>query len=333
MEMHQVRYFLALARTLNFTRAAQECNVTQPALTKAVQKLEHELGGELVHRERKLTQLTDLGKLVLPMLETALAAAESAAIQARHYRQQSIAPLRIGLGSGVFAGLVAQPLAEVARAIGGLEIELVDAPSETLADLLLSGEIGAAIAGDDGALAAERIDRWRLFSEKYVVLAAEDGAWDPALPVPLEALAEATWLCGGSAAEKALWGICLPANRLPMIAHRGANAQQLQALAAAGLGVMLAPEHSPVLKGVVAHRIAGNPVSRVVTLLAVAGRRYSAALDAFIKLCRTRDWPRHLVSAVAAAESAPARLPLVRGVPIAPPSDPALVEATHLLDN
>jgi Bacterial regulatory helix-turn-helix protein, lysR family len=68
MQLHfyQVRYFLALARTLNFTRAAEQCNVTQPTLTKAVQKLEQELGGALIHRERQLTQLTELGKMILP---------------------------------------------------------------------------------------------------------------------------------------------------------------------------------------------------------------------------------------------------------------------------
>ena len=68
MELHQVRYFVALARSMNFTRAAEHCNVTQPALTKAIQKLEYELGGPLVFRERQLSQLTDLGKLMLPML-------------------------------------------------------------------------------------------------------------------------------------------------------------------------------------------------------------------------------------------------------------------------
>jgi hypothetical protein len=56
MELQQVRYFLAVASTLNFTRAAEQCNVTQPALTKGVQKLEQELGGELIYRERQLTQ-------------------------------------------------------------------------------------------------------------------------------------------------------------------------------------------------------------------------------------------------------------------------------------
>ena len=77
MELHQIRYFMAVANTLNFTRAAKQCNVTQPALTKAEQKLEQELGGILIHRERQLTQLTELGKTVLPMLEQALASVEA----------------------------------------------------------------------------------------------------------------------------------------------------------------------------------------------------------------------------------------------------------------
>ena len=60
--MQQIRYFLAVCETLNFTRAAEQCHVTQPALTRAVQKLEDELGGLLFRRERHLTHLTDLGR-------------------------------------------------------------------------------------------------------------------------------------------------------------------------------------------------------------------------------------------------------------------------------
>ena len=81
LQFYQVRYFLALARTLNFTRAAEQCNVTQPALTKAVQKLEQELGGALIHRERHLTQLTELGKMILPTLEKIFAAAEAVEVR------------------------------------------------------------------------------------------------------------------------------------------------------------------------------------------------------------------------------------------------------------
>ncbi|MBW8879876.1 MAG: LysR family transcriptional regulator, partial [Asticcacaulis sp.] len=61
MEMQQVRYFVTLANTLNFTRAAEQCNITQPVLTRAIKALEAEFGGELIRREGKLTRLTDLG--------------------------------------------------------------------------------------------------------------------------------------------------------------------------------------------------------------------------------------------------------------------------------
>ena len=51
MEMHQVRYFLAVTEELNFSRAAEKCNVSQPALSRAILQLEEELGGPLFHRE------------------------------------------------------------------------------------------------------------------------------------------------------------------------------------------------------------------------------------------------------------------------------------------
>lgn len=51
MDFNQVRFFLALAETLNFTRAAERCHVTQPALTQSIKRLELELGGDLIVRD------------------------------------------------------------------------------------------------------------------------------------------------------------------------------------------------------------------------------------------------------------------------------------------
>src|SRR5262249_52209677 len=67
--MHQVRYFLTLCQELNFTRAAEKCNVAQPALTRAIKLLEDEFGGLLFHRERARTHLSELGQAVRPYLE------------------------------------------------------------------------------------------------------------------------------------------------------------------------------------------------------------------------------------------------------------------------
>ena len=69
MEMHQVRYFLATAAELNFTKAAERCNVSQPSLTRAIKQLEGELGGDLFRRERPASQLTELGQRMLPLLK------------------------------------------------------------------------------------------------------------------------------------------------------------------------------------------------------------------------------------------------------------------------
>ena len=83
MEMQQIRYFLTLAQTLNFTRAAEECHVTQPALTRAIQALEAELGGDLIRRERRHSHLTELGRRMLPLMQQCYDAATSAQSLAR----------------------------------------------------------------------------------------------------------------------------------------------------------------------------------------------------------------------------------------------------------
>jgi LysR family transcriptional regulator, hydrogen peroxide-inducible genes activator len=97
MEMHQIRYFLAVCETLNFTRAAEQCHVTQPALTRAVQKLEEELGGLLFRRERHLTHLTDLGRLIQPQLEQIWKETEAAKTTAKSFLKLENAPLNLGI--------------------------------------------------------------------------------------------------------------------------------------------------------------------------------------------------------------------------------------------
>lgn len=76
----------------------------------------------------------------------------------------------------------------------------------------------------------------------------------------------------------------------PHIGHSSAHDLHLQHMAAAGFGVILAPEHMPCLPSLKTIPIEGDLVCREVRLLAVQGRRYSPALDAFIKTIRLRDW-------------------------------------------
>lgn len=101
MEMHQIKSFLAVAKTLTFTRAADQCNVTQTSLTRAIQKLEDEFGGLLFNRERAPTQLTELGRMVLPHLQQTFEAAEAARSLASSIGRAAVSPLVVGLAHGV----------------------------------------------------------------------------------------------------------------------------------------------------------------------------------------------------------------------------------------
>lgn len=97
MEMQQVRYFVTLAEELNFTRAAERCHVSQPALTRAIRLLEAEFGGQLFNRERSRTHLSELGRMVLPHLREIYARADQAKREASELVDLTRASLRLGL--------------------------------------------------------------------------------------------------------------------------------------------------------------------------------------------------------------------------------------------
>src|ERR1043165_5846154 len=101
MEMHQVRYFLAVAEELNFTRAAEKCNVSQPSLSRAIQMLEQEFGGPLFWRERGRTNLTELGQMIRPHLDTVFSAAVRAKQTSKDLSQKKTVPLKLGIMSTI----------------------------------------------------------------------------------------------------------------------------------------------------------------------------------------------------------------------------------------
>jgi DNA-binding transcriptional LysR family regulator len=124
MEMHQVRYFLAVVSHLNFTRAAEELQVAQPSLTRAIQKLESELGGALFRRERRNTHLTELGRTMLPHLKAAFVAAETAKNQAKRLQQKDIGSLSLGVCSGIDARAPAALVVDAARKLANVDISV-----------------------------------------------------------------------------------------------------------------------------------------------------------------------------------------------------------------
>jgi DNA-binding transcriptional LysR family regulator len=282
LELHQVRYFLALCRTLNFTRAAESCKVTQPALTRAIQRLEDELGGPLLYRERSLTQLTPLGRAMMPHLEATLRAAEMVSRAAAALRQQTPV-LRVGLVDGLSASLIAPSLAELARRFPGLELYLQSDDQRPLIDSLLLGEMDAALLIDDGDL-PDRLDCWKLLHEGCRAVFPQGHPFEHEPCVKLPALANETVVRGDG------WGGAWV--RLGGEVHRlrASSWEQAQHMVAVGLGVALLPQHVVLLPGLLARPVPEAGDMRAVVLAAVNGRMYSPVLDGFLKLNRARGF-------------------------------------------
>ena len=166
MEMHQVRYFLAVAEALNFTRAAEECHVAQPSLTRAIRQLEGELGGDLFRRERPHAQLTELGQRMLPLLKQCYESALSARSLATAIKKGEVGSLQLAMSQSIDQSVVIPHVIELGKLFHGLELKLLRGTAFEVIDFLKRGDaelgLGATI-GDEW----ERLDRWPLFTEDF----------------------------------------------------------------------------------------------------------------------------------------------------------------------
>src|SRR5262249_21723807 len=145
MEMHQIRYFLAVADELNFTRAAAKCNVSQPSLTRAIKLLEEELGGPLFHRERANTHLSELGRTVRPNLTKIFGETTEAKRIARDFRKLNKTTLKLGVMCTIGPNQLIDLFARLRTEHPGIELELTNASARELNDELLAGALEVAI--------------------------------------------------------------------------------------------------------------------------------------------------------------------------------------------
>jgi len=290
MELHQVRYFVALSSTLNFTRAAEACNVTQSALTRAIQRLEEELGGRLLQRERHLTQLSELGRLTLPLLEQSLAMAEAAKQRADKFMKGEEAALRLGLPSTIFTGTATPILAEVVRRLPTLEVGISAKAQRHIIEKLLQGELDVAFLVDDGEL-PKRLKTWPLYKERFQIVVAADHPLAKLKTVSVKALAGESIVelrdCPITAKLRAL---CAQRDATFRTRHLVDTEEHLQHLAATSLGIALLPERIPVMPTLVALCLTGADLVRTVALAVVNGRRFSPALNLFVRIARARNF-------------------------------------------
>src|SRR5690242_6832510 len=170
MEMHQVRYFLALCEELNFTRAAEKCHVAQPSLTRAIKQLEEELGGALFRRERANTHLSEIGRTLKPYLEQVYRRAEDAKREAHEFLRLQKTTLRLGLMCTIAPTYLLDLVAALRVRHPGIELQIVDAGAPQLQDELIAGRIDIAIYALPSLETDERLHQLPLYREPFRIV-------------------------------------------------------------------------------------------------------------------------------------------------------------------
>lgn len=286
MELFQLRYFIAAARLLHFSRAAEELYVSQPSLSLQIGRLEAELGTALFHRQGRRVTLTDAGAALLPQAERIV----EAEAEARRVVQQ-VAGLERGRLSlcalpALDQHLLPPWLVRFRREHPGIEIRVRELrPARAVAQAVLAAQ--ADLGFVHLPCEADGLAVRPLLEDPLALVVPEGHRWEGRAAVALEEAAaeEFVWVHEAQDPDHPLYSACLKAGFTPRIVCESGSAQGVLALVAAGLGVALLP------------RLAIEPRAgtRAVPLAAPAPARtlavlwnpeaLSTAARAFLALC------------------------------------------------
>ncbi|WP_216893643.1 LysR family transcriptional regulator [Nocardia alni] len=145
MQLQQLSYFLAVARTRHFTRAAEAVGVAQPSLSKQIQALETELGAALFSRARGNITLTPAGEALLPLANRILADVDTARLEVQELAGLRRGRVRLGATPSLCAGLVADTLRRFRDTYPGIRLVVEEGGSRDLVRDLTRGELDLAL--------------------------------------------------------------------------------------------------------------------------------------------------------------------------------------------
>ena len=291
MEMHQVRYFLAVARTLNFTKAADECHVAQPSLTRAIKLLEGELGGELFRRERPRAMLTPLGERMYPLLKQCYDSAQSARSLAAMINDGEVGSLKIAVSSSIELGLILNQVNELRRSFSEIELKILRGNGPQLVEYLKTGDAELAVAASIGE-SWDRLDTWKLFDEPFDMVFNRSHRLANHETIGLDDLKRERFLLRSHCEKGAELADLLRANGLNADnRHEVSSDQDLLALLDSNIGIGFLPRAVNTPPSLVRAALPGFDLGRTVCLYGVAGRQRTPVAATFMKMLRAAKWP------------------------------------------
>ncbi|NRF69490.1 LysR family transcriptional regulator [Aquincola sp. S2] len=291
MELYQIRYFLAVAETLNFTRASERSYVSQPALTKAIQRLEEAIGGRLFDRGKSVVQLTELGHAMLPNFRRIYDSALQAREQARRLTSAQKDAVRVGVMCTIAFEQVLPGFAAVLEGRIAVALNFREGNLEALTDALDRGDIELGLMCSPHET-PRRFEALPLFDEDYVIAFGDDHRFNGRTQIETAELhrehyCERTFCEFSHYIERLLdaRGVEL------QVVQQSHREDWIQAFVRANFGIAFMP-HSLARSAGLAHaRTVDCPIVRQVKLLRLAERPPTPAQQAVIDALRGYRWP------------------------------------------
>jgi DNA-binding transcriptional LysR family regulator len=292
MEFHQIRYFLMAADHLNFTRAAEQCHVSQPALTRAIQKLEEELGGDLFVRDGRALLLSPLGGLMREHFRRIHATQAMARAAAKNFIDEGSAELNVGIMCTIGPDLLSAFLNEFRNRHRDVLLILHDIEPKALPELLLTGSLDCAFIARHAHHDFTEISTEELFEEDMVVAFETGHRFAGMQEVTLFDVAEETYVDRLNCEIRQPFYEFMDQNDLKLrVACSSQREDWIQELVVRGLGVSVMPRYSIITRRLGWRKLSG-PLSgrRQITIARAKGLSPQPPTHAFFSDATTFPW-------------------------------------------
>ncbi|MHA3792767.1 LysR family transcriptional regulator [Sphingomonas sp. YL-JM2C] len=288
MDLRQLLYFTTLADTLNFHRAAERLNISQPPLTVAIRKLEAELDAQLFVRGPRGVILTAAGEAALEPARAALARAQEVRTAVRQGRLGERGRLRIGFVGSAIYSLLPRLIPAYRRRYPLVELEIEDSTSVEIARRLRAGELDVGLVRLP-LLDGHDLDVLPVETDELIAAVPATSVHAGAARLPLATLATEPFILHTRISVLHMVALlaCQEAGFLPRVAQEATQVHTILSLVQSGLGVALVPARTTrqVPDGVRLVRLAAPP--RIASGIAVREREAGPLAANFLALART----------------------------------------------
>jgi len=290
MELRQLRYLVALADELNFTRAAANQHVAQPALSQQIRRLEDELGLALVERTTRHVSLTEAGELLVVRARRVLAELDAAGTELEALRGMHTGHVTIGAMHTMGPVDLSLPLAVFHDRHPAVGLTVREQSSEEMAEMLRVDELDLAFLSVTERVESHGLGLHQLVSEELVVLLPPEHALAGRKQVRMAELAKEQFISfrEGARLRELLFAAGRHAGFEPRVTLESNESRQVRRLVSRGLGVAILPRSDAEGSGaeVAVATLVDPALRRDITLAWREGRRHSPAAAAFIDLAR-----------------------------------------------